>query len=157
MADLAAVGAEYREKGVAKLPQLLNETQLAAVKRCYDWTRANPSRIATTFWNADGRGTYNDGGGGGKGASAVYQELLQAVPEFAKACQALWDTGPNGNVWFLGAELFEKKGGIARDTPFHQDNSVTAFQDGPNAGEGLVQFWISFEDVPQKNSLEVLS
>ncbi len=146
--DWQALGAEYRENGIVKIPGLLHDEDLAACKKAWDWTRSNPGPYATKFFG----NIYNDLGGG-KGAKQVFADLVQTHPIFAKASQKLWGVGEDTNVWFLGPEIFEKLHGPGRtDSPFHQDTAA-----GPFYGDHFAGFWICFEDhIPAKNSLEVV-
>ena len=50
-------------------------------KECWDWTRKNPGKYATKFFE----NIYNDLGGG-KGSGKVFGELATKHPVFAEAC-----------------------------------------------------------------------
>jgi len=59
---------------------------------------------------------------------------------------SLWDCE---HVWFVGEELFIKKGGKTGRSPWHQDTSYS-----PVIGPQLLNIWTSFEPIPKKNALE---
>lgn len=145
-----SIVTEWREKGGVKIPQLLNTAELSACREFYDWILANPSPVATQFYESDDNSFYNDVGQA-DGYYPLAEALFDACPSLRETVQSLF--GPdNQNIWFLGYEVFHKKGGAGRHTPFHQDASFSPFH-----GKHLVRLWIPFERTPKAHCLEVIS
>ena len=144
-----SVVTEWQEKGAAKIPQLLDPAELSACREFYDWVLANPSPLATQFFEGEADSFFNDVGQ----AAGYYpraKSLFDACPSIRAAVQSLFGVD-NRNIWFLGYEVFHKRGGAGRHTPFHQDASFAPFH-----GKHLVRFWIPFECTPKSHSLEVI-
>ena len=140
---------EWQEKGAVKIPQLLDPAELSACREFYDWILANPSPIATQFFEGDDDSFFNDVGQA-EGYYPLAESLFDACPSLRETVQSLF--GPdNQNIWFLGYEVFHKRGGAGRHTPFHQDASFAPFH-----GKHLVRFWIPFERTPKAHCLEVI-
>eukprot|EP00942_MAST-04A_sp_MAST-4A-sp1_P012944 g12944.t1 len=171
------ITAWYRD-GAVKLTSVFNEEQLKQIREAYDWSIANPSNIGMTLFGSDNY--YNDAASlTGKNADKIKAKILPYVvdsplPEIA---QRLF----HGNsVYYYDHEIFTKrygnktkprrksttpfqKGGKKpkrkheeggkegrSDSPFHQDTGYIGIM-----GQ-FVGFWISFEDIPQQNCLEIV-
>jgi len=155
---------QFARDGALKLPGLLNPEQLARLRVCFDWGVAHNE--APTFGlegelPGDGAGEdeerhtletfgfpadmYNDNAN--PAAQPMYAEVLPTMP-FADALAELWGSE---HVWFISEELFAKTDGQAGRSPWHQDSSYMPF-----AGQCVASVWISFENLPQKNSLEMI-
>jgi hypothetical protein len=147
--DWAAKSEAYKRDGAVHIPGLLNPEQLAAALASYEWSLANPTKIAPK----------RDLGGGAGGAvfyadsfnSRImqgYREMLDASP-IPEACSRLWGTEP---VWFIYEQVFLKEGGEVRGTPWHQDGSYI-----PMDGEDTAVAWITFEPLAKEESLEFVA
>lgn len=144
---LLAPGARetFARDGVVHLPRLLDDSQMAAALRAYEWSLAHPgpgaSRIRqegeATFYNDLFNPDCLDG----------YREMLTASP-LANAVADLWGTDP---VWFMYEQVFLKEGGAARRTPWHQDSSYLTI-----AGPDLAVAWICFDPMDAADSLEFI-
>ena len=144
-----SVVTEWQEKGAVKIPQLLDPAELSACREFYDWILANPSPIATQFFEGEEDSFFNDVGQ----AAGYYpraESLFEACPSIRETVQSLFGAD-NQNIWFLGYEVFHKLGGAGRHTPFHQDASFAPFH-----GKHLVRLWIPFERTPKSHCLEVI-
>ena len=145
-----SVVTEWQEKGAVKIPQLLDPLELSACREFYDWILANPSPIATQFFEGEEDSFFNDVGQ----AAGYYpraESLFEACPSIRETVQSLFGAD-NQNIWFLGYEVFHKLGGAGRHTPFHQDASFAPFH-----GKHLVRLWIPFERTPKSHCLEAVS
>ena len=110
--------------------------------------------------------TYTDGSlynpaSGFTHESWLFEKLLGSS-RILEALLAAW--GDSENVWLVGPEIFYKKlagstdeawvregrNAERSDTPMHQDTRVI-----PYYGEHLANVWISFEELPEENSLQV--
>jgi ectoine hydroxylase-related dioxygenase (phytanoyl-CoA dioxygenase family) len=60
--------------------------------------------------------------------------------------EALWG---EGDMWYLGEQLFLKEGGKSRRTPWHQDTSYLRMM-----GSQLVACWVSLDPLPKEHCLE---
>ena len=171
------ITAWYRD-GAVKLTSVFNEEQLKQIREAYDWSIANPSNIGMTLFGSDNY--YNDAASlTGKNADKIKAKILPYVvdsplPEIA---QRLF----HGNsVYYYDHEIFTKRYGNKTkprrksttpfqeggkkpkrkheeggkegrsDSPFHQDTGYIGIM-----GQ-FVGFWISFEDIPQQNCLEIV-
>ena len=144
-----SIVTDWQKKGAVKIPQLLDSAELSACREFYDWILANPSPIATQFFEGEVDSFFNDVGQ----AAGYYpraKSLFDACPSIRATVQSLFGAD-NRNIWFLGYEVFHKRGGAGRHTPFHQDASFAPFH-----GKHLVRFWIPFEHTPKSHCLEVI-
>ena len=140
---------EWQKKGAVKIPQLLDSAEFSACREFYDWILANPSPVATQFFEGEADSFFNDVGQ----AAGYYpraESLFEACPSIRATVQSLFGAD-NQNIWFLGYEVFHKRAGAGRHTPFHQDASFAPFH-----GKHLVRFWIPFERTPKSHCLEVI-
>ena len=48
-----SIVTEWQKKGAVKIPQLLDPAELSACREFYDWILANPSPIATQFFEGE--------------------------------------------------------------------------------------------------------
>ena len=144
-----SIVTDWQKKGAVKIPQLLDSAELSACREFYDWILANPSPIATQFFEGEVDSFFNDVGQ----AAGYYpraKSLFDTCPSIRATVQSLFGAD-NRNIWFLGYEVFHKRGGAGRHTPFHQDASFAPFH-----GKHLVRFWIPFEHTPKSHCLEVI-
>ena len=144
-----SIVTEWQKKGAVKIPQLLDPAELSACREFYDWILANPSPVATQFFEGEADAFFNDVGQ----AAGYYpraESLFDACPSIRATVQSLFGAD-NQNIWFLGYEVFHKRAGAGRHTPFHQDASFAPFH-----GKHLVRFWIPFERTPKSHCLEVI-
>jgi hypothetical protein len=144
-----SIVTEWHNKGAVKIPQLLDSAELSACREFYDWILANPSPVATQFFEGEADAFFNDVGQ----AAGYYpraESLFVACPSIRATVQSLFGAD-NQNIWFLGYEVFHKRAGAGRHTPFHQDASFAPFH-----GKHLVRFWIPFERTPKSHCLEVM-
>lgn len=146
MGDLmieAELQRKFSEDGVVYLPQALSAATLSLALTAYDWSLAHPG---------PGAGLLPDDGGGefyqdlaNPEALVAYAPLLACV-EFKQILQNLFQ---HPQVWFMYEQVFTKRGGRTRRTPWHQDASYL-----PVAGEDLAVMWISFDPVDYDHALE---
>ena len=144
-----SIVTEWQKKGAVKIPQLLDPAELSACRKFYDWILANPSPVATQFFEGEADAFFNDVGQ----AAGYYpraESLFDACPSIRATVQSLFGAEQQ-NIWFLGYEVFHKRAGAGRHTPFHQDASFAPFH-----GKHLVRFWIPFERTPKSHCLEVI-
>lgn len=124
---------------------LFTPEQLKRVRESFDYGIAHPSPQHGMAYAGTEDEHFNDYG------NPENREFhLATIKELGLAdfVASLWDSK---HVWFLGEELFIKKGGKAGRSPWHQD---TAYM--PANGPHLLNIWISFEKLPRKNVLEVV-
>ena len=144
-----SIVTEWQKKGAVKIPQLLDPAELSACREFYDWILANPSPVATQFFEGEADAFFNDVGQAA-GYYSRAESLFDACPSIRATVQSLFGAD-NQNIWFLGYEVFHKRAGAGRLTPFHQDASFAPFH-----GKHLVRFWIPFERTPKSHCLEVI-
>jgi ectoine hydroxylase-related dioxygenase (phytanoyl-CoA dioxygenase family) len=142
--DFAAAGEAFRRDGAVFLPGALDAYALEETRKAYEWSLANPGPGASKIRQHD-RGAlfyqdlYNPG------CMEAYRHMLETT-NVADITAAVWGTP---EVWFMYEQVFLKEGGESRRTPWHQDSSYLAV-----AGEDLMVMWITFDAIPQKDSLE---
>ncbi|OCB08608.1 phytanoyl-CoA dioxygenase [Mycolicibacterium porcinum] len=134
--DLAADGAIV-------VRGLFNPEQLARVRAAFDYGIEHPSPGAKRVYPGTPDEHFNE-----YGNPENIEQYLDVINELELAdfAASLWDSE---HVWFLGEELFIKKGGKAGRSPWHQD---TAYM--PANGPHLLNIWVSFEKLPRYNALE---
>lgn len=122
---------------------LFSPEQLKRARECFDYGIAHPSPQAKRVYAGTPDEHFNE-----YGNPENIEQYLALIDELGLAdfVSALWDSE---HVWFLGEELFIKKGGKAGRSPWHQD---TAYM--PANGPHLLNIWTSFEKLPRPNVLE---
>ena len=148
----------FRRDGAVVLRGLLDAEALASAKACFDWS-VGPGKNKRGG-NAFGSKSYynQDSTMGQKGHDKVLERYLPLVKSgpFASVCSQLWGCK---DVFYFDSEIFKKeyghldKGGQPgrTTTPFHQDTTAIGIY-----GEQFAGFWISFEDVPAANCLQIV-
>lgn len=137
--------AAFRENGAVKIEKFLDARFLAKCRANYDWSVANPGPYAFEIFGGTEHQTHNDNSN--PAAATRYQELVSEGP-FADFLADLWGSK---HVWYFAEEVFGKEGGRVGRSPWHQDTSYLPWE-----GKHWANFWISFESLPKKNSLEVV-
>lgn len=122
---------------------LFDVEQLRRVRQSYDYGIAHPSPQAKRVYPGTPDEHFNE-----YGNPDNIEQYLMLIKDLGLAdlAASLWDSE---HVWFLGEELFMKKGGKAGRSPWHQDTSYM-----PANGPHLLNIWISFEKLPRHNALE---
>ncbi|OBG39664.1 MULTISPECIES: phytanoyl-CoA dioxygenase family protein [Mycolicibacter] len=122
---------------------LFDAEQLRRVRQSYDYGIAHPSPQAKRVYPGTPDEHFNE-----YGNPDNIEQYLMLIKDLGLAdlAASLWDSE---HVWFLGEELFMKKGGKAGRSPWHQDTSYM-----PANGPHLLNIWISFEKLPRRNALE---
>ena len=143
--EIVQLADQYRTDGVVCIRQALDADTLSKVLACFEWSRANPTTSACTFYE-DGDAEFYQDLCHPAGALA-YRQMLENAP-FADLVALLWGTQ---NVWFLYEQIFLKQGDETRRTPWHQDTSYLALE-----GEHVAVVWISFDAVDAQHSLEFI-
>ena len=142
--DFTTAGAAFRRDGAVLLTGALDAYALEETRKAYDWSLAHPGPGASKVRQHDTgalfyQDLYNPG------CLDAYRHMLQTTC-VADITAAVWGSP---DVWFMYEQVFLKEGGEARRTPWHQDSSYLAV-----AGEHLMVMWITFDAVPQAESLE---
>ena len=84
-----SIVTEWQKKGGVKIPQLLDSAELSACREFYDWILANPSPIATQFFEGEIDSFFNDVGQ----AAGYYpraESLFDACPSIRATVQSLF-------------------------------------------------------------------
>ena len=104
-----SIVTEWQKKGAVKIPKLLDPAELSACREFYDWVLANPSPIATQFFEGEADSFFND-----VGQAAGYlpraESLFDACPSIRAAVQSLFGVD-NRNIWFLRLRGFSQTRG----------------------------------------------
>jgi hypothetical protein len=134
---------DLAEEGAIVVRGLFEPDGLTRMRQAFDEGIAHPGPLH----GAAGVGTpnefFNDYGNAKLRETHVATIKALGLDEFVAS---LWDSE---HVWFLGEELFMKKGGAASRSPWHQDTSYS-----PVSGPQMLNIWTSFEEIPRENSLE---
>ncbi|HZZ86813.1 MAG TPA: phytanoyl-CoA dioxygenase family protein [Caulobacteraceae bacterium] len=117
--------------------------RLDRMRAAFDYGIAHPSPLHGYAYKGTPDEHFND-----YGNFKNRDEHLATVRELELTdfVASLWDSE---HVWFVGEELFVKKGGKGARSPWHQDTSYA-----PMAGPHMLNIWVSFENIPRRNSLE---
>lgn len=134
---------DLAKDGAIVIRGLFSSDSLARMRESFDYGIANPSKLHGYAYKGTEQETFNDYGNYHN--RAVHLETVKEL-ELDKLAASLWDSE---HVWFVGEELFIKKGGLGGRSPWHQDTSYSPI-DGPQ----LLNIWTSFEKIPYKNALE---
>ena len=131
--------------GAIAVRGLFSPNRLARMREAFDYGIAHPSPLHGYAFKGTPDEHFNDYGNikNRDVHLAIAREL--GLADFAAS---LWDSE---HVWFVGEELFIKKGGRGARSPWHQDSSYM-----PMAGPHLLNIWVSFEKIPRANGLEIV-
>ena len=149
MTDLASTPAvrdlaqAFREDGVVKLSGVLDARGLDLLRKGFEWSVANPSSAAQSYFPETGATFYQDLFN--TRSWPVYEPVLRDTALSAIAAEVL-DTK---DLWFFFEQVFLKEGGEARRTPWHQDSSYF-----PIDGGQLAVMWMCLDPVSREDSLE---
>ncbi|MBV9903210.1 MAG: phytanoyl-CoA dioxygenase family protein [Alphaproteobacteria bacterium] len=141
--NMDALRKQYREDGVVFLPRALDKRALDEALAAYEWSLANPGPGASRIKQHGDALFYQDLYN--PRCTAAYRPMLEASP-LNRIIADIWQTP---DVWFMYEQVFLKKGGESRRTPWHQDSSYLAV-----AGDDLAVAWITFDRVAKEESLE---
>ncbi|WP_175823784.1 phytanoyl-CoA dioxygenase family protein [Burkholderia sp. BCC0419] len=122
---------------------LFSPERLKRMREAFDYGIAHPSPLHGYAYKGTPYETFNDYGNFENRDVYVATVKELGLDEFVAS---LWDTE---HLWFVGEELFIKKGGNAGRSPWHQDNSYV-----PVSGPQMLNIWTSFEKIPRYNALE---
>lgn len=137
------LSAQFRQDGVVLVRGALDAAACAEARRCFEWSLANPSPAAQSFYPEDGARFYQDLF---NTLSWPHYRALVQTPALVEAIHAALDcTG----LWFFFEQVFYKEGGSARRTPWHQDTSYF-----PIEGKDMVVAWTSLDPVAREDALE---
>ncbi len=136
---------DLAKDGAIVVRGLFSPERLQRMRESFDYGIAHPSPQHTLVYAGTPDEHFND-----YGNPENRDVHLACIKELGLDAfvASLWDTE---HVWFLGEELFVKKGGKAGRSPWHQDTSYL-----PANGPHMLNIWTSFEKIPKKNGLEVL-
>jgi len=141
--DTSAARETFERDGVVFAPGVLDPRALADARGAYEWSLANPgpgaSRIAQATDALFYQDLYNPD------CLSGYRDMLLASP-LTTLVAGLWG---EPEMWFMYEQVFLKKGGESRRTPWHQDSSYLAV-----GGDHLAVAWITFDEVAREASLE---
>lgn len=141
--DLDNLAQGYRNDGVVCLRGLLDEAALAELEACFQWSLDHPTPSANGFYVESGSTFFQDLCN--PQAARRYEHVLRTTP-LAETVGSLWT---DEEVWFLYEQVFVKRGGDVRRTPWHQDLPYLALE-----GSQLAVAWINFQPVAKERSLE---
>ncbi|WP_175828903.1 phytanoyl-CoA dioxygenase family protein [Burkholderia cepacia] len=122
---------------------LFSPERLQRMREAFDYGIAHPSPLHGVVYKGTPDETFNDYGNFENRDVHIATVKELALDEFVAS---LWETE---HVWFLGEELFIKKGGKGGRSPWHQDTSYV-----PVSGPQMLNIWTSFEKIPRHNALE---
>lgn len=140
-----SLSERFRRDGVVHIPGALDAEDLKLARAGFEWSVANPSPAAQSYWPETGTRFYQDLFN--MDSWPHYRPLLDRgrLPEQIRAlfgCQ---------NLWFFFEQVFVKSGGDTRRTPWHQDTSYF-----PVDGSHLAVVWMSFDRLQAEDSLEFI-
>jgi len=134
----------YRDKGWAKLPQIVDAAELAGIRAAFEDARDRPEFATkkTGFQADQAQPEFAE-------VLRIYRSLWKAYPAVEAVCRRLGPVARELNGW-RGARLwadrvFVKPGrdSGSRPTIWHQDSPKAPFD-----RRGFATFWIALQDVP---------
>jgi ectoine hydroxylase-related dioxygenase (phytanoyl-CoA dioxygenase family) len=134
---------QFQEDGVVFLPQVLDDEWLGLIKWGLKRNLGAPGPMAKRLFPDTDREFYEDYCN--YASTPEYQILLRDSP----IVDVVADILGTENLWLFYEQVFMKKGGTERRTPWHQD--LTYWCTG---GTQLAGFWITMDPVPRDQSLE---
>ncbi|MFI7103475.1 phytanoyl-CoA dioxygenase family protein [Streptomyces sp. NPDC050161] len=140
-----SVREAFRNDGATLLKDCLDEGQLAQCREAFDWAVANPGPHASSMFDGSEQRSVVDN------ANPLAKDRLDALVSrlpFGRIFADLWGSE---HVWYFAEEIFLKAGGRGARSSWHQDTAYL-----PWAGEHWANAWISFQPLPQRNSLEIV-
>lgn len=143
--ERAALKEQFQRDGIVKVEGFFDPHLFAEVRRCYDWSIANPGSLAQILYEGTRHQHFVDFSN--FAAIDMYRALVRH-PIFASTLAFLMGSE---HVWYYSEEVYARRGGLAGRTVWHQDTSYH-----PWGGLQWANIWISFEPLPKENSLEVV-
>jgi hypothetical protein len=122
---------------------LFSPERLEHMRAAFDYGIEHPSKLHGYAFEGTEQETFNDYGNYDNRAVHLDTVKKLGLEDFVAS---LWGSE---HVWFVGEEIFIKKGGLGGRSPWHQDTSYS-----PVAGPHLLNIWTPFEKIPRKNALE---
>lgn len=135
----------FRDEGAVLVKDCLDPAQLARCRDAFDWAVANPGPHASSMFDGTQQRALVDNAN--PLAKARLDELVTTLP-FGRLFAELWGSE---HVWYFAEEIFLKAGGKGARSSWHQDTSYL-----PWAGAHWGNAWITFQQIPQRNSLEII-
>jgi hypothetical protein len=136
--DWHSAARSLEQDGVVFLPGALAASALKRIEEEFAYSVAHPSPKAVNFYPKENATFFEDTGQ--RMGPLVRETGIDATVE------ALWD---EGDMWYLGEQLFLKEGGHSRRTPWHQDTSYLRMM-----GSQLVACWVSLDPLRKEHCLE---
>lgn len=133
----------FAEDGIVKLAGAIDQTLLADLQSCWDWSVRHPGPIAVGKPEGDEIFFVDNGN---PDARSMYESVVGRSP-FPRLAADLWQSS---FVGFFAEEVFWKTGG-ARETFWHQDTIYS-----PWGGEHWCNFWIPFDAMTGEQSIRVV-
>jgi ectoine hydroxylase-related dioxygenase (phytanoyl-CoA dioxygenase family) len=130
-------------EGAVVVRGLFGPQQLERMRHAFEHGLANPGPQHARIGEGTPEEFFNDYGN--MKNRDVHVDTVKALG-LHELVASLWDSE---HVWFVGEELFIKKGGRTGRSPWHQDTSYA-----PVVGPQMLNIWTSFEPIPRKNALE---
>jgi hypothetical protein len=124
---------------------VLSEANLALIEQAFDAKVANPPANATYLFPNDAAITYEIMGYSAE--EPLFAAILRDTP-LVELSSGVFGGGP---VWYLGEQVWLKKGGHARRTVWHQDSAYYPF-----SGSKSAVLWVPLISLPVENVLEVV-
>lgn len=134
---------DLADDGAIVVRGLFPPQRLARMRAAFDYGMAHPSPLHGYAYKGTPDEHFNDYGNFKNRDAHLAAIKDLELSDFVASC---WDSE---HVWFVGEEIFIKKGGRGARSPWHQDTSYA-----PMAGPQILNIWVSFENIPARNSLE---
>lgn len=135
----------FQRDGVVKLEGVLDAAMLRKCEDCFTWSLTHPGPLAHFTYKDTEHQHHVDNFN--PAAVGMYHDLVSA-PVFGDTLAQVFGSE---HVWYFAEEIFFREGGKAGRSPWHQDTSYI-----PIGGRQWANWWISFEEIPGKNALEVI-
>ncbi|MEU2792343.1 phytanoyl-CoA dioxygenase family protein [Streptomyces sp. NPDC007100] len=135
----------FRNDGAVLMEGCLDAAQLARCQEAYHWAVEHPGPNASRMFNGTEQQSHVDN------ANPLAKPRLDAMVASLPFGRLFADLWGSRHVWYFAEEIFLKAGGRGGRTAWHQDTAYL-----PWAGEHWANAWISFQALPETNSLEII-
>lgn len=136
---------DLAEDGAIAVRGLFPPERLARMRQGFDYGIDHPGPLHGYAFKGTPDEHFNDYG------NPANREVHLAIVRDLGLADFVAELWGSQHVWFLGEELFVKKGGRGARSPWHQDTSYF-----PMVGPHMLNIWVSFEKIPRANGLEVV-
>lgn len=141
--DFAGHAPDFERDGFVMLRGALSDADLDLIEAAFD-ARLRDAATAAPLYEGDATILQSHG-------SSIDDPQIARLIDQTPVADIARGLFRGRGVWYWSEQAWLKQGGAARRTPWHQDLSYVPF-----AGDGFAVLWITLDDLPAENVLEVI-